>query len=200
MSEPFLPLSREQIAEIVRLADGSPEGVLVALVHALREERPDGDHARKRARRMGAITGLAGVFGQLPAEAVQLVEEARAAVAAAPQQRTDAQIAADLLVLWGLVDDLPTAEAITARERPLLGYLSEKYAEKVREAVPEKWTPIATLKFLWNMRQLRNVKDVMPGGIVRNIPVVGAVPTALHAGRDMKAFQKALERHYAELT
>jgi hypothetical protein len=195
MSEPFLALSREQVAAIARAADGTPEGVLVAVVHVLREEGPGGGNPRKRARRMGAITGVAGLLGQVPAEALQLIEEARAAVATAPQ-RNDAQLAADLLVLWGLVDDLPTAEAITSRERPLLGYLTEKYADKVREAVPEKWTPIATLKFVWRMRELRNVTDVVPGGIMRNIPVVGAVPTALHAGRDMKAFQKQLAEHY----
>jgi hypothetical protein len=203
MSEPFLALSREQIAAIVREADGTPEGVLVALVHVLRQEEPGGGNARKRARRMGAISGLAGMLGQLPAEALQLVEETRAAIDIAAQrapQRGDAQLAADLLVLWGLVDDLPTAEAITSRQRPLLGYLTEKYSDKVREAIPEKWTPIATLKFLWKMRELRNVRDVMPGGIVRNIPVVGALPTALGAGKDMKAFQKELEQHYAALT
>jgi hypothetical protein len=200
MSEPFLALSREQVAAVVREADGTPEGVLVALVHVLRQEEPGGGNARKRARRMGAISGLAGMLGQLPAEALQLVEEARAAIdiaAVQAPQRGDEQLAADLLVLWGLVDDLPTAEAITRRERPLLGYLTEKYSEQVRDAIPEKWTPIATLKFLWKMRELRNVRDVMPGGIVRNIPVVGALPTALGAGKDMKAFQKQLEKHYA---
>lgn len=199
MSEPFLALSREQLAEIVRLADGTPESILVALVHVLRAEAPGGDNPRKRARRMGAISGLAGMLGQLPAEALQLVEEARAAVDRAPH-RSDEQLAADLLVVWGLVDDLTTAEAITTGEPALLGYLSEKYAGKVREAIPEKWTPVATLKFIWKMRELRNVRDVMPGGILRNIPVVGAVPTALHAGRDMKAFEKALDEHYAGLT
>jgi hypothetical protein len=203
MSEPFLALSREQIAAIVREADGTPEGVLVALVHVLRQEEPGGGNARKRARRMGAISGLAGMLGQLPAEALQLVEETRAAIdiaAVRAPQRGDEQLAADLLVLWGLVDDVPTAEAITSRQRPLLAYLTEKYSDQVREAIPEKWTPIATLKFLWKMRELRNVRDVMPGGIVRNIPVVGALPTALGAGKDMKAFQKALEQHYAALT
>jgi hypothetical protein len=204
MSEPFLALSREQIAAIVREADGTPDGVLVALVHVLRQEEPGGGNARKRARRMGAISGLAGMLGQLPAEALQLVEETRAAIdiaAVRAPQRGDEQIAADLLVLWGLVDELATAERITTtREPSLLGYLTEKYSEQVREAVPEKWTPVATLKFLWKMRELRNVKDVIPGGIVRNIPVVGALPTALHAGRDMKAFQKELEQHYAGST
>jgi hypothetical protein len=202
MTEPFLALSREQIAAIVREADGTPEGVLVALVHVLRQEEPGGGNARKRARRMGAISGLAGMLGQLPAEALQLVEETRAAIdiaASRAPQRGDEQLAADLLVLWGLVDDLPTAEAITSRQRSLLGYLTEKYSEQVRDAIPEKWTPIATLKFLWKMRELRNVRDVMPGGIVRNIPVVGALPTALGAGKDMKAFQKALEQHYSDL-
>jgi hypothetical protein len=218
MSDPFLPLSKDQIATIVRTLEGAdaariPEQTVVALVGVLREERAGGlpgdakqdtKTARKRARRMGALTGVAGILGQLPAEAVQLVEEARAAVDIAAVQapsRGDAEIAADLLVLWGLLDDLATAEAITAATpaASLLDHLYRTNADKVREAVPEKWTPIATLKFLWKMRELRNVTDLMPGGIVRNIPVVGAVPTALGAGRDMKAFQKDLERHYAAL-
>jgi hypothetical protein len=208
MSEPFLPLSREQLAEIAR-AVGTPdkrvlERTVVALVHVLREEDAGGD-ARKRARRIGALTGLAGMLGQVPAEALQLIEEARAAVdiaAVEAPQRSDEQIAADLLVLWGLVDDLATAEGIAAgtSERSLLDHLVKTGAEKVREAIPEKWTPIAALKFLWKARELRKVRDVMPGGIVRNIPVVGAVPTALRAGRDMRAFQEALERHYDGLT
>jgi len=215
MSDPFLPLSRDQIAAIVRALDGVsgarvPEQTVVALVRVLREERAkglpgdakqDAKAARKRARRMGALTGVAGLLGQLPAEAVQLIEEVRAAVdiaAVAAPQRGDEQIAADLLVVWGLVDDLAAAEAITAGTAgSLLDHLYATNADKVREATPEKWTPIATLKFLWKMRELRDVADLMPGGIVRNIPVVGAVPTALGAGRDMKRFQKALDRHYA---
>ncbi len=230
MSGPFLPLSKEQIATIVRTLDeatepgadaggGSeklpriPEKTVVALVRVLLDERAnelpgdakqDTKTARKRARRMGALTGLAGLVGQLPAEGVQLIEEARAAIdiaAVKAPSRTDTQIAADLLVLWGLVDDVAAAEALTAgtSDGSLLDRLYATNAEKVRDAIPEKWTPIATLKFLWKMRELRDVADLMPGGIVRNIPVVGALPTALGAGREMKHFQKDLERHYGTL-
>jgi len=221
--DPFLPLSREQAAALVRALDGAiepeadagggseklpriPEKVVTELVRTLRAEGT-GDNARnarRRARRVGAIGGLAGMLGQLPAEALQLVEEVRAAVDIAAQRapgRGDAQIAADVLVVWGLIDDLARAEAMTAgaSDGSLLDMLYRDSASQVNDAIPERWTPVATLKFLWKMRELRSVKDLMPGGIVRNIPVIGAVPTALSAGREMKRFQKDLERHYDAL-
>lgn len=217
---PRLPLSARQAAGLVRALDGAiepdadagggseslpriPEKVVRELVAAVRREEPsDAGQARWRARRAGAATGLAGALGALPGEGLQLVEEARAAVAIAPASRSDAEVAGDLLVVWGLVDDTATAVAMCqgTSDGSLLDALYARSAEQVRAAIPERWTPLAALKLLWTLRRVRDVRDALvPGGFLRAIPVVGAVPGAWNAGRDMKAFQKALAAHYAAL-
>ncbi len=202
---PWLPLSKDQLARLVRAVDGTPgprmpEKAILELVRLLRAEPgDDGASSRKRARRVGALGGLAGVFGQVPAEALHLVEEARAAVDIAPPTRADEELAADLLVVWNLAPDPGTAAAIIAGDQSLWETLYARSEGYVKDATPERWTPLGAIKFLWRMRVVLDARDAVPGGLVRNIPIVGAVPTALHASRDMKRFEKDLAAHYAAL-
>jgi hypothetical protein len=67
----------------------------------------------------------------------------------------------------------------------------------VTDLVPDEWTPWSTLRFLWRVRKVRDLvpESLQPG--VRAIPLVGAVPAALGASREMKAFQKRFRTHLA---
>lgn len=230
--EPLLPLAPRQ-AKALGAATGRavaawrpragtgrlprvPEQVLVALVGILREESaedraagrraPRPTHARARAGLRGAVTGAFGAPGLIPTEVVGLVEQARAGVATTVERapdRTDAQIASDLLVAWGLLEDAAQAEAIAdgSADGSLLDALVVRGGQLLRDAVPEKWTPWSTLKLLWRMRQLPGLRERFSArGLrsrgLRSIPVVGAVPSAIGSWRDMTTFQRRLSVHH----
>lgn len=234
-AEPILPLSPRQLRALgaaTRRAVASwrpragsdrlprvPEQVLVALVGVLREESAEGraagrrsprrTHARARAGVRGAVTGAFGPPGLLVTEVVGLVEQARDGVATtvdrAPE-RTDAQIAADLLVAWGLLEDATLAEAIAdgSAQGSLLDALVVRGGQLLRDAVPDRWTPWTTLKLLWRMRQLPGLRERFSArGLrsrgLRSIPVLGAIPSAVGSWRDMTTFQRRLSVHHRAL-
>jgi hypothetical protein len=222
---PVLPLSPSQAGELLQVleavrppdaATNGPVGpvverLVVALVRILRAEDDDLGQtakqtrkgARRRAVRGGFVTGAFGVVGAAPREAVELVEQARAAVDVADEVapgRSDTVLAADLLVVWGLVDDVTAARAFTDESSPesLLGGLLREQHGRLRELVPDEWTVRSTLRFMWEARALRDVVGVVDdlrGGFIQAVPVIGAVPGAWNAGRGMRRFQKDLREH-----
>ncbi|MGX6450146.1 hypothetical protein ACVU7I_19070, partial [Patulibacter sp. S7RM1-6] len=185
-----------------------PEQVLVALVGILRGET-DADrsagHARARTRNRSALTGAFGPMGLVPTEVVGLVEQARAGVATVAErhpERSNADVAADLLVAWELLEDPEQARAIAngTGEESLLDALVARGGRFLREKVPARWTPLATLRLLWEMRQLPGLRERFSAKGLRSrglraIPVVGAVPAAFGAHREMRAFQSRLDAH-----
>jgi len=223
---PWLPLSRTQAASLLRALNAAvedradagggterlpriPERVVVELVRCLRAERrhdlarsaSPGRDARRRARRTAALGGLAGALGALPADALSLVEEARFAIDAAEATSTpgeDVTIAGDLLTLWGLVDDPGHAAAMCdgSSEGSLLDHLHGDVKEQIRDAIPDRWTPLSTLRFLWAARRVGDAREVLTGGTLRSIPVLAALPSAIGAHRDMRAFQRDVEAYY----
>lgn len=227
VADPLLPLSPAQGAALAarttavvaawRPRAGSdrlpriPEQLLVTLVQLLRgetEAKRSPGHARGRVRRRAALTGSLGPFGLVPTEVVQLVEQARAGVRIADGQdpeRSDSEVAADLLVAWGLLTDAELAERVTAgtSEHSLLDELVLRGGEILRDHIPDRWTPWSTLRLLWEARQLPglkqrfSVKGLRSRGL-RAIPVLGAVPSAVGAHREMHAFQKRLDGRYAK--
>lgn len=224
---PWLPLSPRQTAALFKSLDGALpapdaaggrdkavgpvlERVVVALVRTLRaeldglteEQDEDRTSARKRARRAGFMTGALGALGGAPREALELVEQARAGIDIADEHeppRSDEQLAADLLVVWGLVDDPAEALAFTTETAPdsLLATLTRDQYERVKDAIPEKWTVRATLKFIWKARVIKDVVETARGGggFLQAVPVVGAIPGAWNAHRGMKHFEKDLRDH-----
>jgi len=230
--DPLLPLSPRQAKELgaataravgaYRPRSGSdrlprvPEQVLVALVGLLRAESAEDraaarravrpTHARARVGLRGAVTGAFGAPGLIPTEVVGLVEQARAGVGAtldrAPD-RTDEQIAADLLVAWALLEDAAQAEAIADGSAPgsLLDALVVRGGQLLRDAVPDKWTPWSTLRLIWRMRQLPGLRERFSAKGLRSrglraIPVFGALPAAVGSWREMTAFQARLSAHH----
>lgn len=233
--EPLLPLSPRQ-ARVLGAATGRavaswrpragsdrlprvPEQVLVALVGVLRDESaedraagrraPRQTHARARAGLRGGLTGAFGAPALLVTEVVGLVEQARAGVAATIERapdRTDAQIASDLLVAWGLLEEAAQAEAIAdgTADGSLLDALVVRGGQLLRDAVPERWTPWTTLKLIWRMRQLPGLRERFSAKGLRSrglraIPVFGAIPSAFGSWRDMSTFQRRLSVHHRAL-
>lgn len=227
---PWLPLSSRQTAGLLKAlegvlptaaADGSRAGavgplverIVVTLVRTLRAEvagltaeaDADRDGARRRARRGGFMTGALGVIGSAPREAVELIEQARAAVDIADELapgRSDEHLAADLLVVWGLVAHPVQALAFTQETvgDSLLATLTRDQYERVRDSLPEQWTVRTTLTFIWRARAVMDVVDTVRGGggFVQAVPVVGAIPGAWSAHRGMTRFEKALRSHLRE--
>lgn len=226
---PWLPLSPKQTGVLFKaleaaLPDNGAVGpsvgpvierVLVTLVQNLRaegrganglptDEEEDSGSARKRARRAGFMTGALGAVGGAPREAVELIEQARAAVDIAEEVapgRSDAQLAADLLVVWSLVDDPAAALAFTEERAPdsLLVTLTRDQYERIKDAIPDRWTVRATLKFIWKARVVKDVVETVRGGggFIQAVPVVGAIPGAWNAHRGMKRFEQDLRAHLA---
>ncbi|CAB4936771.1 unannotated protein [freshwater metagenome] len=230
--EPLLPLSPRQAKELgaatgravaaYRPRSGSgrlprvPEQVLVALVGLLREESAEDraaarraerpSHARARVGLRGALTGAFGAPGLIPTEVVGLVEQARAGVSATLDrfpERTDAQVASDLLVAWGLLEDGPQAEAIAdgTHDGSLLDALVVRGGQVIRDAIPERWTPWTTLRLLFRLRQLPGLRERFSAKGLRSrglraIPVFGALPSAVGSWREMATFQKRLAAHH----
>jgi hypothetical protein len=223
--DPLLPLAPRQVAALAKATATAsaawrpransdrlprvPEQVLVALVGILRgEDEADrsAGHARKRVLLRSAMTGAFGAPGLLPTEVVGLVEQARAGVAAtlsrAPE-RTDQDVAADLLIGWGLLEDAAQAATITRGEgdQSLLDALVVRGGQVLRGYVPEKWTPWSTLRLLWRARQLPGLRERFSARGLRSrglraIPVLGAVPAAMGARREMVEFQRRLDAHH----
>ena len=226
--DPLLPLAPRQLTALgaataravaaYRPRAGSdrlpriPEQVLVALVGLLRAESAAdhravrATHARTRVGARAAVTGAFGAPGLVPTEVVGLVEQARAGVAATVDRapdRTDAQVASDLLVAWGLVEDAAQAEAIAdgSASGSLLDALVARGGRILRDAVPDRWTPWTTLKLLFRMRQLPGLRERFSARGLRSrglraIPVVGAVPSAVGSWREMREFQGRLAAHH----
>jgi hypothetical protein len=222
---PLLPLSPRQAAALAKVTASAsaawrpragsdrlprvPEQVLVALVGILRgEDEADrsAGHARTRVLLRSGLTGAFGAPGLLPTEVVGLVEQARAGVAAtlsrAPE-RTDEDVAADLLIAWGLLDDAEQAQTITRGEgeRSLLDALVIRGGQTLRGYVPERWTPWSTLRLLWRARQLPGLRERFSARGLRSrglraIPVFGALPAAMGARREMVDFQRRLDAHH----
>ncbi|MCK9248133.1 MAG: hypothetical protein M0P31_04050 [Solirubrobacteraceae bacterium] len=185
-----------------------PEAVLTELVRLMRAEHGPGEGtrravvARRRVRWRAAATGALGPVGLVPTEVVGFVEQVRAAVDQADrldEPRSDAQLAADVLVAWELLDDSAAAVEITTgrADRSLLDELVVRGGDLVRRQVPERWTPWATLRLLWRLRQLPGIRRRFTAAGLRSrglraIPVAGALPAAWGANREMKEFQRRL--------
>jgi hypothetical protein len=223
-ADPLLPLSPRQAAALGaattravaawRSTSGSgrlpriPEQVLVALVGVLRtEDEADrsAGHARARTLLRSGFTGAFGAPGLIPTEVVGIVEQARAGVAAGlshDADRTDEALAADLLIAWGFLEDADLAERVAAgtSDASLLDELVVRGGRLLREKIPEKWTPWAVLKLLWELRQLPGLRERFSARGLRSrglraIPILGALPAAFGARREMVTFQRRLDAH-----
>lgn len=143
----------------------SVEAYLVALVRAVRadeaEERRSSREiyvtARKRRRRLGLICFGAGPMAGVASQVADLYCEAATVsdiVDLHGLGLSDGAVAARMLVLWSLVDDLDLAEAAIRSEPPVASLLTETLAEGLVSWPGGEMTKLSIAKLLWEVHQL----------------------------------------------
>lgn len=179
----------EDLRALLRREDGSvtPEQFLLALVRAVRDEeyeevsaRQVRRSARRRHRRLGVAALAAGPFAGVAAEVVDLYGETATLSDVVDQhglELDDHQIAAHLLVLWDVCDDLPAATAtIAGTGRPIAATLRERLVAASASQLPVERSTVAVVKALWQTGELRERMGRK------------AVGRVVRPGRDVKRF------------
>jgi hypothetical protein len=162
-----------------------PERFLVLLVGAARS-RADGDEgrsakhvrrsARKRHRRLGIASWIAGPFAGVAGEVTDLYSETATVcdlVDTHGLQLEDEEIAAHMLVLWSVTDDLGQARgAVEGTQQTVASLVSARvvarWSEATFGALPERLSTVDVIKLLWKLRDVpSDVRDLSDGSIRR---------------------------------
>lgn len=170
---------------------------LLALVHRVRDdERHEGarrravyETARKRRRRLAALALTAGPFAKVANQFADLYCEAALVCDLCAQRGmtlTDAEIAAQVLALWGICETPSEARRALSGDPPLAELLGAKLSHKVSDGLPAERTPRAVTKALWEARAA--LDDV------RGDKRKGSVRAVLFTGHRTKVLLKKAER------
>jgi hypothetical protein len=170
---------------------GTPEEFVLGLVRTGRGEDDEDltaeelrKQARKRRRRFGIASFVAGPFAGAAGEATDLYTETATVcdlVDLHDLPLTDLEVGAHMLVLWGVTDDLaPARAALDGTGVPIVGLLQAGWASRMAEHVPDEWSVLNTIKFIWRVRGLR--------GDVADAATTGAFKRVLRAGSQTKQF------------
>lgn len=176
-----------------RIAASSPEEFVLGLVRRARDEDDEGltpdqvrKDARKRRRRLGIASFVAGPLAGVAGEATDLYTETATVCDLADLHDltlSDLEIGAHMLVLWNVADTSAEAQATLEGTGPAIAdRLRVRFDEVVQETMPEKVTVIAVIKVLWKVRSLRDAATS------------GAFVRVLRAGAQTKEFLARAER------
>jgi hypothetical protein len=150
------------------------EAFLLTLVQAVRDDEPDDYRsrrdlyvkARKRRRRLGLICFGAGPFAGVANRVADLYcETATVCDVASIHNLTlsDQQVGAQMLVLWGITNDVQGAErAMGGGEPSVASILGGRLAERTDLQMPQELTTTSVAKLLWDVHQL-DVGDTILG-------------------------------------
>lgn len=176
----------------------SIEQFLVALVRAVRhdtqaEERSVRDvfeTARRRRRRLGLASFGAGPLVGVATKLTDLYCETATVCDLADVHELDLdepQIAAHMLVLWTIVDDVGQARAIVdgTSEQTVATILTARVVDRAGEHVPERMTKLIAIKALWDARGVV--------GDARAVAGKGSVGGVVFTGHRTKQFIKQAE-------
>ncbi|HUA74213.1 MAG TPA: hypothetical protein VL988_05575 [Solirubrobacteraceae bacterium] len=144
------------------------ENVMAGLVSAVREDEHEEDlsardvykAARSRRRRLGLLSFGAGPLAGVATRIVDLYCETALLCDLALLHGidlNDRQVVANMLVLWGISDNLAEAEATMGGQAgggSLLSAVARRARESVGPAVPAKLTKRAAVQMLWDAREL----------------------------------------------
>jgi hypothetical protein len=169
---------------------------LLSLVRAVRvdgqaEERSKRDvyvTARKRRRRLGLISFGAGPLVGVANQVADLYCETAVVCDIAALhglEMSDEQVAAHMLVLWEVTDDLDVAQRALRGAPPIADLVGVKLMERADEHLPERFTKRSVAKALWDLRG--SVGDA------RKEATSGAVRTVAFAGHRTKKLIKQTE-------
>lgn len=171
-----------RLLALLRMDDDEPvtiEALVVLLVDAVRKddearELSDRDvfkAAKRRFRRLGVLSLPTGPVGW---RVVGLYCEAATVcdiVELRGEPLSDEAVAAHLLVLWGAMADLASAEAAIAGTGPsVLQALVLRYRSKVTERLPDPMTKRAVVTLIWKQRDLMSdVREAATPGVRENV-------------------------------
>jgi hypothetical protein len=168
----------------------SIEAYLLALVRAVRSDEHDEEQskrdvyvgARKRRRRLGLISFGAGPLVGVASRVADLYCEAATVCDVAGLHNlnlSDEQIAAHILVLWSIADDLGQAEGAVRGEPSVAEILEAKLLERSGITLPKKLTKLAVAKALWEFHQsdvrstVTGAKRAASGQPIRSVAFTG---------------------------
>lgn len=175
----------------------SVESFLVRLVQAVRDEETQdrSGHdvyvtARKRRRKLGLIAfGTGPLFAGIANQVADLYCETAVVCEVASLHKldlSDEEIAAHMLVLWSVSEDLSHARAAVRGDPPVAKILGAKLFALAHEQFPENPTTRSIVKGLWDVRG--TVGDSTEGSSN------GSVRTVIFTGHRTKKVIRRAER------
>jgi hypothetical protein len=177
----------------------SAEQFLVALVRVVRddeqvEERSARDvfeASRRRRRRLGLASFGAGPLVGVATKLTDLYCETATVCDLAEVHDLglgETQIAAHMLVLWTIADDVEQARAIVdgTSERTVATILTDRLVDRTAERVPERLTKLSAIRALWDARGIV--------GDARAAAGKGSVGGVVFTGHRTKQFIKQAEQ------
>lgn len=174
----------------------SVEGFLVRLVEAVRDEEAHDQTsrdvyvaARKRRRRLGLAALGAGPFVGVANQIADLYCETAVVCELAALHKLDLseeEIAAHMLVLWSITDDLAQAWNAMRGDPPVAKILAGKLLDTGRERVQVDGTKRSIVKALWDIR------GIVADGTVQSSD--GSLRTVLFTGHRTKKLIRRAQR------
>ena len=174
------------------------ENVLAALVAAVRADEHEEDRsardlfktARSRRRRLGLLSFGAGPLVGVATHVVDLYCETATVCDLADLHSialTEHDVAAHMLVLWGILDGVDEAKAVMtgAGTQSLASIVGERVHSGAAEHIPDKLTKRAAIQAVWDARHL--VDDA------RNAARAGSVGGVVFTGHRTKQLIKKAE-------
>lgn len=183
---------REMLADEEQ--EQSVESYLLALVRAVRDDERDEQQtsrdvyvrARKRRRRLGLISFGSGPMVGVASRVADLYCETATVCDVADFHTLDLhheQIAAHMLVLWSITEDLHRAEEAMRGKPPVVEILGAKFTERAAGYVDldleENPTRLSIATTLWKAPRLdagdvaRDAKDAISGQPIRAVAFTG---------------------------
>ena len=178
------------------------ESFLLTLVRAVREDDPDAYRsrrdlyvrARKRRRRLGLMCLGAGPLAGVANRVADLYSETATLCDVAflhDLSPSDEQIAAHVLALWGVTDDLEGATAAMGGGEPgVASILGARLARDTDLQMPKSLTKASAIKLLWDVHQLDVGDTVMDA---RKASTTGSVRAVAFTGHRVKKVIKKSE-------
>ena len=174
----------------------SVEGFLLALVRAVRDDERVVDAsrrdiyvlARKRRRKLAVVSFGAGPLVGVANQLSDLYCETAIICDLGILHRlslSDEQVAAHMLVLWAVVEDIGVAEQAITGEPSLTRMLGTKLRDRANEQLPDRLTKRSITNALWDVRNATG--EVRRGGLW------DAIRTVLFTGHRTKNFIKRAE-------
>jgi hypothetical protein len=165
----------------------TPEAFVLGLVRRARGDDDDEElsekelrkQARKRRRRFGLAAFVAGPFAGAAGEATDLYTETATVCDLVDLHNlplSDLDVGAHMLVLWGVTEELAGARAALDGSGPTIAaHLQARWNARLAEDVPDEWTLLNTVRFMWRVRGVRgDIADAAAASAFKRVLRAGA--------------------------